>query len=362
MLNNILFLVAGNSGGHILPALEIGRRWKKNNPSGKIIFFCSKKGIDKKIILNSNFLFQKVGLSFDNFPGKKFYLYPQFIVKLIWTLILSIYFLILYRPEKIISTGGYISIPICVVSKLFRTKIELFELNVFPGKTVKALLPFANKIFVTFDSTILFLNKKCRIRTKFNHKNKEKQPNFKKKCFVEQYPLRFNSKDKIYDKNLIINKINGFSQNRKTIFLIGGSQGSVFLNNLFKKWLLNNIDAINNLQIIHQTGITDKTNWIAFYKKINIPAVVFDYDENIKDFYLIADLVISRAGAGTLFELEFFQKKSLIIPLESNYTSHQINNAYEMARRNTDLFFVQKQNDIKNDFYLFEDKINELLV
>ncbi len=346
-----IFLVAGSSGGHILPALQLGKKWKKENPDGKIIFFCGSKSIDKKIILDFDFLYKTIKLNLDNFPGKKFYLYPKFLIQLFWVFFISFITFFKSRPSKIISTGGYLAIPVCLVARIFRVKVELFELNVVPGKAVKVLLPFADKVFVTFESTKLFLKKRIK--------------NFSKTCFLQDYPLRFDSKEKRFNKEKLLAKISQNSEilspNKKTIFLLGGSQGSVFLNKILKSWITKNKDILNNIQIIHQTGSSDKTDWIEFYKTLDVAAIVFDYNQNIKDYYLISDLIISRAGAGTLFELEFFKKRSLIIPLKSNYTDHQVDNAYEMSFKNPDLFYVQDQTEIKNDFSLFDNKLKELL-
>ena len=348
---NVLFLVAGGSGGHILPALQLGKKWLNQNPEGKIIFFCSNKKLDKEITRKNSFLDKIVGLKLQNFPGKKFWFYPQFLVQLMVAVFKSFYYLFTYKPSKILSTGGYIAVPLCVVARLFKTEIELYELNVVPGRAVKALLPFAQKIFITFENTKFFLRNRMR--------------NFSHKCTQKNYPVRFAEQDKIFDKKMLIKEVNktygcDFSEDKKTIFLLGGSQGSVFLNDVFKSWLLKNKSLLSKIQVIHQTGEADQVDWQKFYKQLGLPAVVFAYHEDIKDFYLLADLVISRAGAGTLFELEFFQKRSLIIPLKSAYTDHQVDNAFEMVQRNPDLFSSHDQDDIKRDFSVFDNKMIQL--
>lgn len=353
---NILCLVAGGSGGHILPALLFGKKWLQENPKGKIIFFGSNKNLDKKLIEQNNFLFKIVYLNLINFPGKRFWLYPKFLSQLILTFTKSFYYLIRFRPSKVLSTGGYISIPICLVAKILRRIVELHELNVVPGKAVKFLLPFVDRVFITFESTKLFFKNSLR-----HHVNK---------CVLQDYPIRFEEKDKEFDKRALVKKINStincgvtscFEEKKKTIFILGGSQGSIFLNDIFKKWILKNKNLANKIQVIHQTGAKDKTDWFSFYKELNCPAIVFSYDENIKDYYHMADLIVCRAGAGTLFELEFFKKRCLIIPLKTEQTDHQVDNALEMSLRNPELFYVQDQDLIAKDFSLFEQMVVENL-
>jgi len=345
-------LVAGSSGGHIIPALQLGQKWLQKNKSGRVIFFCSSKKLDKKILEKTSFLTKTINLNLDNFPGKKIWLYPKFLFQLLYSFFKSLFYLIKYRPHKTIGTGGYISIPVCIAAKLIRSKVELYELNVVPGKAIKALIPIANKIFITFEGSKLF----------FQHRMKD----VSKRCELKNYPIRFEEKDKSFDKKVILSNINKnfditFEENKKTIFLLGGSQGSLFLNNILKKWIEKNKSILQNLQIIHQRGITDKTDWPSFYKNLALPAIVFSYDENIKDYYVISDLIICRAGAGTLFEIEFFKKQSLVIPLKSEQTDHQVDNALEMKHKNPELFTVQDQAVIIKDFSVFSDKVIKIL-
>jgi UDP-N-acetylglucosamine--N-acetylmuramyl-(pentapeptide) pyrophosphoryl-undecaprenol N-acetylglucosamine transferase len=350
--SKLLFLVAGGSGGHILPALLLGKKWLQENPNGKVVFFGSNKALDKKLTLKTDFLHSVVYLNLINMPGKKVWLYPIFFFQLMIAFFKSFFYLLKFKPNKVISTGGYISIPLCLVAKVFCSFVELHELNVIPGKAVKFLIPFANKIIITFESTKLFFKNYLR--------------RFVYKCELQDYPIRFEEKDKEFDKNSVFKKINEtinhgvtyfFEAKRKTIFILGGSQGSIFLNELFQKWLEKNKNLADKIQVIHQTGAQDKTDWFSFYKNLKCPAVIFTYDENIKNYYLISDLIVCRAGAGTLFELEFFKKRCLIIPLKTAQTDHQVDNALEMSLRNPDIFHVQDQDLIAKDFSLFEQKI-----
>jgi UDP-N-acetylglucosamine--N-acetylmuramyl-(pentapeptide) pyrophosphoryl-undecaprenol N-acetylglucosamine transferase len=345
-------LVAGSSGGHIIPALQLGKTWLQKNPTGRIIFFCSNKNIDKNILEKYNFLDRIVYLNMSSISGKKVWSYPTLIVQFTITFFKSLLHLIKYQPEKTICTGGYIAIPVCLAAKCIRSNVELYELNVVPGRSVKALLPFANKVFITFEGSKLFLQNKIK--------------DFTKRCTHTQYPVRFTDKDKTYNKQHIIDTINKnfntqFDTQRKTMFLLGGSQGSIFLNTTLKKWLKKNKFLLKYIQIIHQTGLNDPTDWVHFYKNLPIPTIVFSYDENIKNYYLLADLIICRAGAGTLFEIEFFKKRSLIIPLKSIQTDHQVDNAAEMHHKHPDLFTVQDQDTITQNFTAFSDKIIKIL-
>jgi len=337
--NKTLCVVAGASGGHITPAIVLAKQWLEQNPDGSILFF----GTTSACPLVSSALrspwrsrayreTSHIPCNLAQRPGKKIWRYPFFFSQLLFTFFKSLYHLKKQNPEKIITTGGLLAMPVAIAGWLLRIPIELYELNVIPGKAIHTLAPLASKIFLTFEQS-----KK--------HFQKHSQ-----KCEVIDYPLRFTQADKIFDHEKIIEKTNRnktikFSQTNKTIFFMGGSQGSIFINNLAKRWA-NEKERQKNIQVIHQTGSRDKTDWKNFYEQRNIPAHVFAYEDQIQNFYLISDLIVCRAGAGTLFELAFFQKKSVVIPLRAKTTDHQVENAREMAKRYSDLFTVREQEDL----------------
>lgn len=327
--NKILFVVASNSGGHILPALVLANKWYQKK-HGKVIFFTSNKKLDQNILSSNNFIYKKIILNLSKFPNKRFWLYPKFFYQLFLSFIKSLYYSNKYRPQQTISTGGYLSIPVCIASKIFTSFIKIYELNIIPGKAILFLTKIANQIAIVFKESKNHFNKKTH-----------------NKIILKEYPLRYIQQDKIFNKQNLIHKINKcegvlFDLNKKTIFLLGGSQGSIFLNNYLKTWLTKNKNELNNIQIIHQTGSNDKTNWNSFYKNLNIQAIVFSYKQNLKNYYLIADQVLTRAGAGTLFELQFFKKKSLIFPLITKATNHQLDNAKIMVKNNEGLFEIKQ--------------------
>jgi UDP-N-acetylglucosamine--N-acetylmuramyl-(pentapeptide) pyrophosphoryl-undecaprenol N-acetylglucosamine transferase len=327
-INNkeIICTVAGGSGGHITPALVISDKWKKEGHNRSVLFVGNSGKLDKKILKP-----EKIEIFFwlrlINFPGKKIWLFPVFLTQFFIAFFKSLKILKKEKPCKIISTGGLIAIPTCLAGFLLKIPIELYELNAKPGKAVKLLSFFAKDIFIIFEKTKFFF-----VGAK-----------------LYKYPIRFCEQDKKYDKKNLIKKIvSHFKSDRKTLFVLGGSQGSIFLNKTIKKWIENS-NSKDNIQIIHQIGFIDKTNWKKFYEKYKIPAHIFLYNKEIKDFYLISDLVLCRGGAGTLFELEFFEKKALVVPIKNCAGNHQTENAIEMSKIHPNLFTVCDQRSVERE-------------
>jgi len=125
-----------------------------------------------------------------------------------------------------------------------------------------------------------------------------------------------------------------------TIIILGGSQGSVQLNKLIKQALFLYKKPI---QVIHQTGSNDRLDWPVWYKEHAIQALVFPYHDDLSLYISAADLVICRAGAGTLFECMAYKKKMIVIPLEGVADDHQVANAYACQRNYQDAVTLRQQ-------------------
>ncbi len=333
-----LALVAAHSGGHIIPCLTIAEQKKSLGPA-TVLFITSTSSLDTKIVTQSKAVDHLLTLPLTTIPYRKPWLWPKTFFNYARAFFSSLNALRRHKPNKVITTGGSIAIPVCFAAWLLRIPIELFELNVEPGKTIKLLAPLASKIHIVFGETQHYFKNRA--------------------CEVASYPVRFSQDVKTsFNRETELNKL-GFSSDRKTIFVIGGSQGSHFLNELMK--IVVEHQRLDHIQVIHQTGSYTETEWSAFYKERAIPAVTFAYHHNLAPLYQLADVVITRAGSGTLAELKFFDCKTIIIPLVASTTSHQVDNARAYARMFPDLFTVCLQRDIEKNPALFHEAIDKIL-
>ncbi|MBY0353982.1 UDP-N-acetylglucosamine--N-acetylmuramyl-(pentapeptide) pyrophosphoryl-undecaprenol N-acetylglucosamine transferase, partial [Candidatus Babeliales bacterium] len=235
-----LCVVGGGSGGHVIPCLVLGKRWLEQCPQGSVVLLTDgtkprqwfKDALSE--MPHENFL--TISLS----PGKRsgtgitqLLKLPILAAQLCASFIKS--FMVLYKlkPEKVISTGGLVSLPVCLAAWLQRRPIELYELNAEPGLAVKFLAPFATSIVLPFSSA---------------------HPNLPaKKCQMRSYPLRYTPADRddgLFDKQILLDKL-GFEAQRKTLLILGGSQGSVSLNKTLKDFFMGTDGAKNSLQVIH---------------------------------------------------------------------------------------------------------------
>ena len=324
--------VAGKSGGHLLPCITQARTIHQQNPQAQLYVFTSGSQLDATIISKHPYVQQYVPTTLDNPPYGQPWLLPWFGIKTVWYFCKSLYKLRQLRPEKVVSFGGFIAIPTCLAAKLLGIPFELYELNVEPGKATKFLSKFTDRVYTCFDST------------------KQYFPN--KTCIHFDYPIRFSPQDLIFDKQAILQRYN-FCPDRMTLLILGGSQGSILLNEVVKEMVQNHPELSSKIQIIHQTGASDPFDYQAWYQAQGVPAHVFAFHDKLQDFYNISDLIVSRAGAGSLFEIKFFGKRCITIPHETANTNHQIKNVLELQAQYPDQFSIIKQSDF-NQNLLFE--------
>ena len=336
-----LCFVAGRSGGHIIPCLTLAKQHRLQNPSYEIMFFSTHAQLDQHLLHNDSTITHHIPLTLENVPLKKFWKLPRFFWNLSVAILQSFRRLYALKPERIITTGGYIAIPVCFAAKLLRIPIELYEVNVVPGKAISFLAPIAHTIWICFEQTKNYLPAH--------------------KCKQTTYPIKFTPDDPLITKQEALKKLQ-FHPKKKTILVLGGSQGSLFINNAIKELLKNHPSLQHTVQIIHQTGAQDRTDWQQIYASMGIPSIVFSYQTDMATYYAATDLVLCRSGAGSLAEVIFFKKKCITIPLETAATMHQVDNAHAMGHMHPDLITVIRQDQIKGDRTVLFKAITGLLL
>lgn len=322
--SKIVWFVGARSAGHIVPLFSISNKIKNDEKEIEKIFITTNTEIDKKSVQGLN-IENNLHFMFDlpNLPKKNFYSLFKYIPLFLKSIYFSFKILFKYTPNKVIATGGYLSYLICKISSLFGIDIYLYSLDAIPGKAVSKISFFAKEINIIFESSLKYFSKKI-----FN------------KIKIIDMPIRFLEND-LEDKDIVKKRLN--AENKKVIFVIGGSQGSEEINNL----ILNNLNCLNkneknSLFLIHQAGKNDLSRIREFYLKNKIKNITFDYSSNLKDYYNAADLIISRAGASSLYEIAFFKKDAFIFPLKGEANDHQVKNAINMENKYK---FIKIKND-----------------
>lgn len=315
--------VAGRSGGHMIPAITMAREYHAQHPNAAILFFTAATPLDFSIMQKNPWIFSHVPLALENVPrgfSLKWLGYAWDVIRLSTKIFVELY---QKNPASVTTTGGYIAVPVTLIAWTLGVPVYLHELNVVPGSAAKFISRFSAKTIICFD---------------------EARDKFPRSAAIERgdYPIRFSEKDKMTRDEACKKLGLDLPKNTKILLVIGGSQGSRFINDLIPyavtKWP-------RRLFILHQTGAGEVERVKELYKKAEVNARVFAFSDDMPALYQAADLVITRAGAGSLFELLFFNKRAIIIPLETLTTDHQLDNARAMARKYWQLFFVYRQSE-----------------
>ncbi len=340
--NNTICFVAAHSGGHIIPCATLAA---KLAPAHQVLFITINQKLEREILAKYNFVTNISYIELPKFPYKKIWHYPKFIFQLLKTILNSRKILRSAQVTRVITTGGISAIPVCLAAKTLGIPIELFELNLEPGKTITFLAPLATKIKICFPETKNFFRVTAQT-----------------KCELVSYPVRFTAADRTLQPINLFRELTSSQTNtpKITIFILGGSQGSSYLNHLAYQLL----PIANKIQVIHQTGPDTKTisQLTQFYAQYNIPAHVFAYTHEIAQLYNLADIIITRAGAGVLAEILFFNKPAIVIPLKTGTTSHQVANACALTKQHPELFTVLDQDQVTRDTQLLLTVITSLML
>ena len=340
----VLCIAAGKSGGHLIPALQLAQRWHDQHGGGSVVLCTYGTELDQKIYAQYPFIKHVQAFSFTTFVARKLWLYPVISFQALKACVTSWHLLRKNRPEKVITTGGFVALPVSIAARVLGIPVEVYELNVHAGKAVKALALLGAKIFVVFEETL-------------------KQ--FSKATLVD-YPIRFIDKD-FYTaaeaRRILAAQTSSripLVDSRRTLFVLGGSQGSQYLNDLVLKFIEARPQLHEKIQIIHQAG-WNVERYADAYEKYRIPHVVFDFHPAIAACYQAADVTLCRAGAGTLFELKFFKRPAILIPLVAASTGHQAANADALVAQCSELFVAWSQAAIEQNVESFFDEVGARL-
>ena len=316
-------LTGGGTGGHVYPALAIANEIRQTRTDAEFLYVGHRDRLDAWVVPEQGYPIRFVRAR--PFPRTRS-LVPllRFAIALAVGVVQAAFILLRYRPQIIISTGGFVSAPILfahgAMAKvgLSRARVFLYEPNAYPGLLNQITGRLAQRIGVAFEQAGRWFDAK--------------------RVAVVGYPVRrsFLNLDRLAAREKL-----GIDQGRKIVLAFGGSGGAKAINEAVLEALPRWQAA--GLVVIHVTGrykgpdydaVADTEAALAamgmegecdWYRRL-------DYADHIVDLIAAADLVICRAGAGTLTEMAVSGTPTLIVPLPTSAEDHQALNAREMER------------------------------
>lgn len=280
-----IYFTGGGTAGHVFPALAVCEQWlaQTQQEPKEILWIGSSKGIEKEIV-------NRFGLSFKSIScGKlrRYFSLQNFFdfFKVGIGFLQCFFFFLFHRPDFLFSKGGFVSVPPCLAAWLLRIPFITHESDLTPGLATKINGRFASKVLTAYETTISKLPKGVPAKAVGNPVRKE---------IFEGDAAKGREKAQV-------------PAQLPVVLVLGGSLGAEAINLLIEKVapLLE-----GKCFFVHQTGAK---NYQPFFSASRITFPFFK--EEFPDILASADLVVSRSGAGTLWENAAAGKPAILIPL-----------------------------------------------
>ena len=312
---NIL-LSGGGTGGHIYPAIAIANELKERNPKANFLFVGASDRMEMEKVPQAGY--KIIGLNISGLQRKLTAKNLAFPFKLIQSLIKASQIIKNFQPNIVIGTGGFASGPTLFMASKKNIPSVIQEQNSYPGITNKLLAKKAEKICVAYDGLDKYFPKEKIIKTG--------NP-------VRQDLLEISNK-----RNEAIAYFR-LDKNKKTIVVIGGSLGARVVNQTIEKNLMSILE--NDIQIIWQTG---KLYFEDYKKYDEITGVqTHEFIQKMDFLYAAADVIISRAGAGSISELCIVGKPVIFIPSPNVAEDHQTKNALSVTKNDAAIMIKESE-------------------
>jgi UDP-N-acetylglucosamine--N-acetylmuramyl-(pentapeptide) pyrophosphoryl-undecaprenol N-acetylglucosamine transferase len=317
-----VIISGGGTGGHIFPAIAVAQELTRKVANIEILFVGASGRMEMEKVPAAGFLIK--GLWISGMQRKLTMRNMLFPVKLVVSLVKSFFIISRFKPDIIVSFGGYASGPVSQVAAWKGIPIILQEQNSYPGITNKILASKAKRICVAYEGM-----------EKYFEKNKIEFTGNPVRKDISVPEKDINSSLRYFD----------LTQNKKTVLIVGGSLGARSLNEAVRL----NLDSItgkdNNVQILWQVG---KLYFEEYSKSeiMNNKAVkILPFIDKMDKAYSIADLVIARAGALTISELSVSGKPAILVPSPNVAEDHQTKNAMNLVER--DAAILVRDSEVK---------------
>ena len=335
----ILF-AAGGTGGHINPALAAAGEIRERYPDAEILFVGAKGKMEAKLVPNAGFDLKTIRIA--GFQRK-------INIENIFRNILAILYLILsplsvrkiikdFAPDVVVGFGGYVSGPVVQMAAKMGIPTAIHEQNAYPGVTNKTLAKTVDQVMLTAEEA-------------------EKHLSPKNPPVVTGLPVRGEMLRADREKS---RKELGIKDNQKLVLSMGGSLGALTINNAMVD-LIGDYHTNENLYFLHAMGqyglwVPDKLKEKGVQtegKNVEIREYISDMDRCMS----AADLVICRAGASSLSELQALGKASILVPSPNVSENHQFHNAMALVNKGAALVVEEKDLTKEKMAELFESLI-----
>ncbi|MCM1543869.1 MAG: undecaprenyldiphospho-muramoylpentapeptide beta-N-acetylglucosaminyltransferase [Ruminococcus sp.] len=310
-----IMFAAGGTGGHINPALAVAGEIRQRYPEAEILFVGTKDKMEAKLVPAAGFDFATIDISgfYRQLTLENIKRNIGTVTKLLKSSSQAKKIIREFSPDVVVGFGGYVSGPVVRMAAKLGIPTAIHEQNAYPGVTNKALAKKVDRVMLTVDAA-------------------EKYLEAKNPCTVTGLPVR----GEMLKADRDISRCElGVKDNQKLVLSMGGSLGAETINNAMVDIISKNWQN-ENIYFLHAMGqyglwVPDKLkeNGVDLEKAKNVE--IREYITDMDRCMSAADLVICRAGASSLSEIEALGKASILIPSPNVAENHQYHNAMALV-------------------------------
>ncbi|MEM9243510.1 MAG: undecaprenyldiphospho-muramoylpentapeptide beta-N-acetylglucosaminyltransferase [Pseudomonadota bacterium] len=318
-----ILIMAGGTGGHIIPALVVAEQLQQQGCT--VAWLGTRYGLEEKLVNKARIPLFLITMKAIRRSGiKRLLATPYLVCRSLWQCF-RIYRR--FRPQLVLSMGGFVAMPGGITAWLFRVPLVIHEQNTIAGFTNKSLSHLAKHVFTAFPNT---------------------KPAFKNRQYIgNPLPTTICAIPSPTERFLV-------PHSSVRIAILGGSQGALILNTIVPEALA---QLDHPIEIKHQCGSRHVDITKRHYQQRGLNADIFPFVSDMAEIYCWADLVICRAGSMTVSELAAAGIAAILIPFPGAVDDHQTYNAKFLTDAGAALLLPQTQ---LNAAYLAET-IQELI-
>ncbi len=327
-----VLITGGGTGGHVYPGLAVAEALQALAPEVEVRFAGTQRGIESVLVPRAGYRLHTIPASGLRGLGHKARF--LFVANFLGGLLKSLALMISWRPAVVLGTGGFVSAPVMSAARMAGVPCTLQEQNAIPGSTNRLVGRWARRIYLGFGAAAEYFKAGiCR-----------PTGNPVRQAFVEATGAAGN----------IGPELAGFGLAGRRVLIFGGSGGARTLNNAVR-------EAAASLQAMEQTTFlvqTGKADFAAVDTEVAADHIrVTTYIDDMAAALLWADLVVCRAGAMTLAELQVVGRTAVLVPYPHATDNHQFHNASDLEKAGAALVL----SDENCDGTALVSRLNELL-
>lgn len=331
-----IIISGGGTGGHIFPALSIADSIRALRPDAEILFVGAEGRMEMERVPAAGYPIK--GLPVAGLRRKLSFANLALPFKLLRSIRMAGRIVKEFRPDVAVGVGGYASAPMLWAASRRGVPTLIQEQNSFAGLTNRILGRRARKICVAYEGMERFFPAD--------------------RILITGNPVRSNINRPTAEEREEGYRFFGFDPGKKTLFVVGGSLGSATLNGAMKRWVEEK-GAGAPYQVIWQSGRHYKAGIDAFLEGRDLPNLRnYDFIARMDLAFAVADVIVSRAGAGTISELCVAGKATIFVPSPNVTEDHQRHNAMALVRKDAALM-VEDSEAVEKLIETAEELLND---